>query len=208
MSDIVCWEVEGEVKGFYRRCRVSHMATQLAPGSPVRCSRKICVCGFLHGKRMRLAEPNKLHRKSGFEQALSLYDLPPNATVHLISLSENETYKVKLLPAGSGLCVSSGRDISRKMRSLRRLPGWSRCARTGWSRRRFPSPGSMGNGSRSCGYRSCAQCEAATTWFSLPGKTAANPLSAWICANALRAWVRSPRKMHAHSTSMAAARRF
>jgi Ser/Thr protein kinase RdoA (MazF antagonist) len=48
---------------------------------------------------MRLAKPNKLHRKSGFEQALSLYDLPPNATVHLISRSENETYKVEA-PSG------------------------------------------------------------------------------------------------------------
>ena len=44
---------------------------------------------------MRLAEPNKVHRKSGFEQALSLYDLPRNATVQLISRSENETYKVE-----------------------------------------------------------------------------------------------------------------
>jgi Ser/Thr protein kinase RdoA (MazF antagonist) len=48
---------------------------------------------------MRLAEPNKLDRKSGFEQALSLYDLPRNATVHLISRSENETYKVEA-PSG------------------------------------------------------------------------------------------------------------
>jgi Ser/Thr protein kinase RdoA (MazF antagonist) len=44
---------------------------------------------------MRLAEPNKLHRKSGFKQALSLYDLPPNATVRLISRSENEIYKIE-----------------------------------------------------------------------------------------------------------------
>ena len=44
---------------------------------------------------MRLVEPNKLHGKSGFEQALSRYDLPPNATVRLISRSENEIYKIE-----------------------------------------------------------------------------------------------------------------
>jgi Ser/Thr protein kinase RdoA (MazF antagonist) len=44
---------------------------------------------------MRLAEPDTLHRKSGFEQALSLYGLPPNATVRLISRSENEIYKIE-----------------------------------------------------------------------------------------------------------------
>jgi Ser/Thr protein kinase RdoA (MazF antagonist) len=44
---------------------------------------------------MRLAEPNRLHRKSGFEQVLSLYDLPLDATVHLVSRSENETYKIE-----------------------------------------------------------------------------------------------------------------
>jgi Ser/Thr protein kinase RdoA (MazF antagonist) len=44
---------------------------------------------------MRLDELNKLHRKSGFEQALSLYDLPPDATIQLISRSENDTYKVE-----------------------------------------------------------------------------------------------------------------
>jgi Ser/Thr protein kinase RdoA (MazF antagonist) len=48
---------------------------------------------------MRLAEPSKLHRESGFEQALSLYDLPPNATVRLISRSENEIYKIEA-PSG------------------------------------------------------------------------------------------------------------
>lgn len=48
---------------------------------------------------MRPAEPNKLHRKSGFEQALSLYDLPPNAIVRLVSRSENETYQVEA-PSG------------------------------------------------------------------------------------------------------------
>jgi Ser/Thr protein kinase RdoA (MazF antagonist) len=48
---------------------------------------------------MRRAEPNKLHGKSGFEQALSLYDLPRDATVRLISRSENETYKVEA-PSG------------------------------------------------------------------------------------------------------------
>jgi Ser/Thr protein kinase RdoA (MazF antagonist) len=48
---------------------------------------------------MRLAEPGNLHKKSGFEEALSLYDLPRNATVQLISCSENETYKVKA-PSG------------------------------------------------------------------------------------------------------------
>ena len=75
----MCWEVEGEVKGFYRRCRVNIFSTE---------------------SRMRRAEPNNHHRKSGFEQALSLYDLPPDATVRLISRSENETYKIE---------VSSGR---------------------------------------------------------------------------------------------------
>jgi Ser/Thr protein kinase RdoA (MazF antagonist) len=44
---------------------------------------------------MRLAEADKLHRKSEFEEALSLYDLPRNATLRLISRSENETYKVE-----------------------------------------------------------------------------------------------------------------
>jgi Ser/Thr protein kinase RdoA (MazF antagonist) len=44
---------------------------------------------------MRLAEPDKLHRESWLEQALSLYDLPPNATVRLISRSENEIYKIE-----------------------------------------------------------------------------------------------------------------
>jgi Ser/Thr protein kinase RdoA (MazF antagonist) len=80
----VCWEVEGEVKGFYRRCRVSIWQRSSPPD-------------FLYvalESRMRLAEPNKLHSESGFEQALSLYDLPPNATVHLVSRSENETYQV------------------------------------------------------------------------------------------------------------------
>jgi Ser/Thr protein kinase RdoA (MazF antagonist) len=48
---------------------------------------------------MRLAESNQLHRKSGFEQALSLYDLPPNATVRLVSRSENEIYKIEA-PSG------------------------------------------------------------------------------------------------------------
>jgi Ser/Thr protein kinase RdoA (MazF antagonist) len=36
---------------------------------------------------------------SGFEQALSLYDLPADATVQLVSRSENETYKVEV-PSG------------------------------------------------------------------------------------------------------------
>jgi Ser/Thr protein kinase RdoA (MazF antagonist) len=48
---------------------------------------------------MRLAEPNTFHGKSGLAQALSLYDLPADATVQLISRSENETYKVEA-PAG------------------------------------------------------------------------------------------------------------
>ncbi len=47
----------------------------------------------------QLAEPNKLHRSSGLEQALSLYDLPRNATVQLISRSENEIYKIEA-PSG------------------------------------------------------------------------------------------------------------
>ena len=85
----MCWEVEREVKGFYRQCRVSIWQRSSPPD-------------FLYvalESRMKLAEPNKLHRKSGFEQALSLYDLPRNATIHLISRSENETYKVEA-PSG------------------------------------------------------------------------------------------------------------
>jgi Ser/Thr protein kinase RdoA (MazF antagonist) len=42
----------------------------------------------------QLTEPSKLHRSSGFEPALNLYDLPRDATLQLISRSENETYKV------------------------------------------------------------------------------------------------------------------
>jgi Ser/Thr protein kinase RdoA (MazF antagonist) len=49
------------------------MATQCAPGFPVRCS--------------------------GFEQVLGLYDLPADAAVQLVSRSENETYKVEA-PSG------------------------------------------------------------------------------------------------------------
>jgi Ser/Thr protein kinase RdoA (MazF antagonist) len=48
---------------------------------------------------MRLSEPDKPHRKSGFKQVLSLYDLPQNATVRLISRSENETYRIEA-PSG------------------------------------------------------------------------------------------------------------
>jgi Ser/Thr protein kinase RdoA (MazF antagonist) len=95
----VCWEVDGEVKGFYRRCRVSIWQRSSPPDFLYVALERSAYAAFFRESRMRLAEPNQLHGKSGFEQALSLYDLPPGATVHLISRSENEIYRVEA-PSG------------------------------------------------------------------------------------------------------------
>ena len=95
----MCWEIAGEVKGFYRQCRLGVWQCSWPPDFLFVALERSAYAAFFTESRMRLAEPNKPHRKSGFEQALSLYDLPRNATVHLISRSENETYKVEA-PSG------------------------------------------------------------------------------------------------------------
>jgi Ser/Thr protein kinase RdoA (MazF antagonist) len=74
-------------------------------------------------RRMRLAEPDNLHRKSRFEQALSLYDLPADATVQLVSRSENETYKVEA-PSGRRWALRVQRPGYQSMQALASEIAW------------------------------------------------------------------------------------
>jgi hypothetical protein len=146
--------------------------------------------------RMRLAEPNKLHRKSGFEQALSLYDLPPDATVHLISRSENETYKVEA-PSGRRWALRVQRPGYQSKNALASEIAWLVALRKdGVVATPVPIAGLNGEWVQVARIpvREPRALLKRATWFSLPGKTATNPPSVWICANVLGAWAPSPRR--------------
>ena len=104
------------------------------------------------------------------EQALSLYDLPRTSSVHLVSLSENETYKVEA-PSGKRWALRLQRPGYQSKISLASEIAWLVALRKdGVVATPVPVVGLDGEWIS----RSCADCK---TWFSLNGKTAANPKS-------------------------------
>ncbi len=71
----------------------------------------------------QLAESSQLYRKSGFTEALSLYDLPPNASVQLVSRSENETYRIEA-PSGRRWALRVQRPGYQSQNSLASEIAW------------------------------------------------------------------------------------
>ena len=126
------------------------------------------------------------------EQALGLYDLPRNSTVQLISLSENETYKVEA-PGGRRWALRLQRPGYQSKNSLASEIAWLVALRERWRRRhsgsRSRAQWGMGSG--------CAVAQPmgnSETWFFLNGKTATSPRLEWICASVSGPWGRSPRR--------------
>ena len=121
------------------------------------------------------------------EQALSLYDLPRNSSVHLISRSENETYKIEA-PSGRRWALRLQRPGYQSIHSLASEIAWLVALRKdGVVATPVPIAGLNGEWVQTRRGNS-------KTWFFLNGKTATNPRSAWICASVSGPWGRSPRR--------------